>query len=223
MKITAQGFAVLDDGKDALLSRYCENAGTLEHDAGIAVHYLPHINPGMICIDAGAAIGDHTAAYIAKTGDPKCVHAFECNPLMLECLRHNCQGANIHPFALSDSHKSLAFHHLDDNAGASFVDESEGTGISVSAVTLDSYEFQKVDFIKWDLEGYEVKAMRGARDTITRCRPVMMIEVIESQINRAGNTVLELVALLHEMRYNFHAVIGEVGKPPYFELCCKPL
>jgi len=223
MKITSHGFAVLDDSKDALLSRYCENSGTLIHDAGIAVHYLPLIKAGDVCIDAGAAIGDHTVAYIQKAGDPKLVHAFECNPLMVECLMHNCPQAYIHPFALSDRHERLWFHHLNENAGASYVDGNEHEGIQVEAVTLDSYELPKVDFIKWDLEGYETKGIRGASKTILRCRPVMMIEVIEAQLNRAGSSVPELLALLKELRYQYRAVIGELGVPPYFELQCNPL
>lgn len=213
----------MDDDRDALLSRYCEAAGTPVHDAGVAVHYTPHIKPGMVVIDAGAAIGDHTVAYIQAAGDPSLVHAFECNPLMVECLYYNCPRAHIHPFALSEYHEELFFHQINENAGASYVDKMPLGGISVSAVPLDSYNFSKVGFIKWDLEGYEVKAIRGARETIARCRPIMMIEVIEGQINRAGNTVAELYQELSSLNYHWHAVIGQLDVPPYFELHCKPL
>jgi len=221
MKISAQGFAVLDANRDALLSRYAEAAGRLDHDAGIEVHYLPHIKPGDVVIDTGAAIGDHTVAYIRKTGDAGLVHAFECNPLMVECLTYNCPGCHIHNVALSDKHEQLFFNQIDENAGAGFVGH-EPTSVPVSAVPLDSYELGKVNFIKWDLEGYEVKAINGAFYTISRCRPIMMIEVIPPQLERSGNTVNELYDLLAKLEYKYRAVIGEINVWPYFELLCEP-
>lgn len=223
MKLTAQGFAVMDDDKDTLLSRYVEQTGRLDHDAGIAVHYLTRIKPGDVCVDAGAAIGDHTIAYAQKAGDARLIHAFECNPNMLECLYYNVPLCHIHPFALSDKHETLFFHADNQNAGASYVDRDSNAAVPVPAVKLDSYCLPKVDFIKWDLEGYELKAIHGARDTILRCRPIMMIEVIEGQLTRAGNSISELFVELERLRYRFYAVLGKLGGPEYFELCCEPL
>lgn len=224
MIITPQGFAVMDDDKDRLLSRYCEHAGKLAHDDGIAVHYLPCIKPGSVCVDAGAAIGDHTAAYIQKTGDASLVHAFECNPDMVECLRHNCPGCHIYQVALSDIPSTVFFHSNSDNAGGSYCDNDSSGGLPVPAMPMDSFNLPPVGFIKWDLEGYEIKAIRGAMDTIMRGRPVMMVEVIEPQLRRAGGSASELIALLMELRYQWHPVIGEINsKDEYFELCCEPL
>jgi len=214
----------MDDNKDRLLSRYCEEAGTPVHDAGVAVHYLPHITPGMVVIDTGAAIGDHTVAYIQKTGNPKLVHAFECNPDMVECLRHNCPGCNIYGCALSDRPSTVFFHANNDNAGASYCDNCPIGGVQIAALPLDDFNIQSAGFIKWDLEGYEIKAIRGARNTIMSGRPVMMIEVIESQMQRAGGSIPELFALLYELKYRFEPVIGVVNfRGEYFELCCTPL
>ena len=35
----------------------------------------------------------------------------------------------------------------------------------------------KPNFIKIDIEGYEWHALRGARDTLARCRPLVLVEV----------------------------------------------
>lgn len=223
MKILKEGFAVLDDGKDDAMSRWCEREGKLCHDLGVQVHYLPHINRGDACVDAGAAIGDHTIAYIEKAGDSKLVHAFECNPLMLECLRYNCPGCHVYPNALSDKFERLWFHQCDANAGGGHVDLNEAGGVAVEAVPLDSFHLPKVDYIKWDIEGYEVKALRGARETILRCRPKMMIEVIPGAIERAGDTVEQLYQELIATRYTWRAVLGVIDVRPYFELFCEPL
>lgn len=212
---------MLDAGKDGVLSRYIERDKRLCHDAGVEAHYLPHIKLGDVVIDAGASIGDHTCEYIRKAGDPRLVHAFECNPLMIECLIHNCPGCHVHSVALSDKHEDLFFNQVDENAGAGYVSRTP-TAIPVSAVPLDSYEFERVNFIKWDLEGHEVRAITGAFHTINRCRPIMMVEVIPPAYERSENTVADLYDILTRLNYKWRAVIGQLDIGIYWELLCEP-
>lgn len=49
-------------------------------------------------------------------------------------------------------------------------------GIEVEIRTLDSYGFEDVDFIKIDVEGFEMEVVKGARDTIIRNRPLIVVE-----------------------------------------------
>lgn len=42
--------------------------------------------------------------------------------------------------------------------------------------TLDSFDLEQVDFVKLDCEGYEMFVVEGARDTLARCRPCVIIE-----------------------------------------------
>ena len=43
--------------------------------------------------------------------------------------------------------------------------------------TLDSHALLDVDFVKIDVDGYEDRVLRGAINTIQRCRPVINIEM----------------------------------------------
>ncbi len=63
-------------------------------------------------------------------------------------------------------------------------DESGG----VHAVTIDSLGLGSCGFIKLDIEGAEYLALRGARKTIMRHRPVLMIEISQYG-NRFGNSL----------------------------------
>lgn len=221
MRILPNNIAILDEPDQ--LCRWVEEAGRLCHDDGVTLHYLPQIKPGDVVIDAGAAIGDHTIAYAQATGNPANIHAFECNPKMLECLRHNCPGVHIYPFALSDRSGYGHFNPIEGNAGAGFC---SGKGlpvyngsISITEIALDDLKLEKVDFIKWDIEGFEYRAISGAANTLKRCRPRMIVEVYEAHLNRCGTSSLYLTNLITCLGYNVSILMGDPDEGRYEALC----
>jgi hypothetical protein len=50
-----------------------------------------------------------------------------------------------------------------------------GTG-DVQVVRLDKLNFNEVNYIKVDCEGYEFRVLQGAEETIKRCKPIVVIE-----------------------------------------------
>ena len=57
---------------------------------------------------------------------------------------------------------------------------------SVSVITLDSLSLTDLTHVKLDAEGAEYEVLRGARETLTRCRPVLSVEIEER--HRPGST-----------------------------------
>jgi FkbM family methyltransferase len=216
MRFVGDNIAVLDNPNDQL-SRWIEESRTLCHDGGVALHYLPHIDSGDVVVDAGAALGDHTVAYVHKTGNPALVHAFECNARMLECLSHNCPRVQIYPYALADKAGFAYITPNLENVGAGYVGET-GTEM-VATITLDSVGLEKCDFIKWDIEGYETRAINGAKETILRCRPKMIVEISDSHQKRAGSSMSELEALIGSLGYSIDVLIGNREDGQYEALC----
>lgn len=43
-------------------------------------------------------------------------------------------------------------------------------------ISLDSLDIMCLDFIKFDIEGYELRAIEGASETLLRCKPVVYVE-----------------------------------------------
>lgn len=216
MNILPNNIAILDQPDQ--LCRWVEECGKLCHDGSVEVHYLPHIKEGDVVIDAGAAIGDHTISYMQKAGASN-VHAFEVNPKMVECLRHNCQGAHIYPFALSNYVGSIFFHaDGTGNAGKGFVSSEHQANIGY-CVTLDSLNLPRVDFIKWDIEGFEFRAMLGAMETIKRCKPKMMVEIHDEYLLRAGSSMEDLEHFIQSIGYNITVALGERSDRRYEALC----
>jgi FkbM family methyltransferase len=63
--------------------------------------------------------------------------------------------------------------------GTSSVEHGEGTGTTVRRVTVDSLDLTDVRFMKIDVEGHELPALRGAEQTVRRDRPLLLVEVEE--------------------------------------------
>src|SRR6056300_1520654 len=68
---------------------------------------------------------------------------------------------------------------------------------TVTVNTLYSYNFEDVDAIKIDCEGYEYPILQGALNTISRCRPVVQLEIVEAQCKKFGYTPQDMFDLFH--------------------------
>ena len=49
-------------------------------------------------------------------------------------------------------------------------------GVKVHIKTVDSFNLENVTFIKYDIEGYELKAIQGSENTIKKYYPVVVVE-----------------------------------------------
>lgn len=106
------------------------------------------------------------------------VHTYEPHPLNYHCLvRNTNELENIRrfPYALSDSRHTVDMYYAKktlNSYGAHFTKE----GTETLAVDLDSLGFGKVDFIQLDIEGNELRALKGAKNIIERNKPVIVLE-----------------------------------------------
>jgi FkbM family methyltransferase len=59
------------------------------------------------------------------------------------------------------------------------IDYADNT-VLVRKMTLDELNLPRLDFIKIDIEGMEMEALAGARETIRKYRPILLIEKIKT-------------------------------------------
>lgn len=85
----------------------------------------------------------------------------------------------------------------------------------VALTTIDRFaaltELHRLDFIKADIEGWEMHAVRGGLDTIRRFRPVIMLEMTEAALARAGDDLAAAYRTLVDLGYR-PAVLGADGR-----------
>ncbi len=123
------------------------------------------------------------------------VHAFEPHPKLFRILslwrRRNVMA---HRVALSDRPgeaelrvpiRSRGFSNQGSSLSTLKVpDDVPHAVVQVEARTLDSYGFENVGLIKIDVEGHELAVLAGARETIERCRPNLIVELEETYTQR---------------------------------------
>jgi len=142
------------------------------------------VQRGSVVLDIGANIGAHTVPLAQLTGPTGIVIAFEPQPILHQMLCANLAlnsvpNALTHGVALSDQPGTCRIPILNygkpfNFGGVSMDMVSEGESVPVS--TLDRFQFQRVDFIKLDVEGFESKVLDGAAETLKRCRPALYVE-----------------------------------------------
>lgn len=82
--------------------------------------------------------------------------------------------------------------------------------VTIKQEVLDNYQFDDVDIIKIDVEGYELLVLEGATDTIDRNRPIVQIECVEIQPRAFGRTMQELLDYFADRDYIITTADGKV-------------
>jgi FkbM family methyltransferase len=156
-----------------------------------------------VAVDVGAHVG-LWAMQMIKNFD--IVHCFEPVAQFRECLKSNLPSGYslgdradylIHPYALGSAPRKVAMK-IPTLAGGL---DTGGTHVigdgDIEMRTLDSFVFQDVDFLKIDAEGYEHHIIAGARETLLRCKPCVIVEqkqhIMQRNYGTAGTPAVDLL------------------------------
>jgi FkbM family methyltransferase len=145
-----------------------------------------YVRDWTLALDVGANIGIFSRAFAERF---RRVTSFEPIPDIRQCLKRNVpDNVTVEPFAVSDQPGRLIMRQVVKASGGSFIAnhpdiavpaKRELTGprsIPVDVRTIDSFNFEGLGLIKLDIQGAEYLALKGAEETIRRCRPVIMVE-----------------------------------------------
>ena len=76
----------------------------------------------------------------------------------------------------------------------------------VKTKTLDSFNLSGIDFIKIDVEGYELHVLSGGRETIAKNKPKLYIEIWNSNLRSASYILSEMGYSLIKMSNNVDSI-----------------
>ena len=149
-------------------------------------------------LDIGSNIGQWTRP-LSKLFDT--VICFEPNPNFRECFDKNITESNVilHPYALS-SHEHTAEQGKTDTHLNHTVGDTEPRDGDIECRALDSFKFAKVDYVKIDVDGFEVPLLEGAKETLTINSPVINIEM---KRRKRPLTTRRATKILNELGYEY--------------------
>lgn len=174
-------------------------------------------------IDVGAWIGDTTYPIAKKF---KNVIAFEANPEVYECLdlnvnEHQLTNCQLVPLGLSNRAGEQYFLNKTRRTNSGWIStvelppEEKTSAKVIKTVTLDSYNYRDIDFIKIDVDSHEGFLLEGAREFFKNNSPVLQIEIKTRSHYRQNSDMPDAFKLLESLNYK---VVESIGKADYIFL-----
>ena len=181
--------------------------------------FLHLIKDGDVVFDIGANRGDFTILFSHIVGRNGIAHAFEPVPPTFEELSHRIlnecrfQNVSLNNCALGESEGHFQIQvpsgdfgqaSLKNHAVASWSKPGRDS-FDCSVRTLDAYVAEKkihrMDFVKIDIEGAELPALRGGQQTIERFHPIIHFEYFAKWTEAFGYAAVHLVSFLQTCGY----------------------
>ena len=144
------------------------------------------VHPGDVVLDGGANVGVFVR-FSLKAG-AKLVVAIEPGPENLECLRRNFKSeieagkVIVYPKGIWDKDDVLTLRVDPNNSAADSVvlkTEGQTRSVQVPLTTIDKMvaelKLERIDYVKFDIEGSEPNALRGGAESIKKYRPRLSI------------------------------------------------
>jgi len=158
--------------------------------------------PNIVALDCGANIGVHTVEWAKHVHGWGEVLAFEAQERIYYALAgniaiNNCLNARATWSAVGSECGTINIPKVNYNRPASYgslelrpskknedigqpVKYDDESTYKVMLMSIDSLNLPRVDFIKIDVEGMELDVLKGAKQTLRRCEPMMLIEHIKT-------------------------------------------
>lgn len=167
------------------------------------------IRKGDVVVDGGAYTGTFATIASKMAGDDGKVIAFEPDTenhkkLLANIELNGLKNVLVIQKGLWSSDTKLPFRDA-HNLGSSFIFDEPGTDsvIDLPVVSLDRelerLGIEKIDFLKMDVEGAEIEAIKGARNILAKSDPKLAIASYHVVAGR--ETSHELEKLLGDMGY----------------------
>jgi len=174
----------------------------------------------LVALDIGANIGIHSVVLSEQVGPRGFVYAFEPQRIIFNMLAGNIALNSIsnvlcHHKAVTDFPGLIKIPAFDYGKPMSFgsielggIQKEDigqipmlGKSELVAGICIDSMDLNQLNFIKIDVEGMEIKVLKGAQKSINKFRPFMLVEYLKSDQD-------ELTSWLKQNNFIIYSGIG---------------
>ena len=168
-------FADQDTHFAHMINKNIKNGGPAVYQEPVRTKSLQFVKDFGVAVDIGANVGLWSRDLVRKFA-----HVIAIEPVVdfQECMRRNVPMENIEiwPIALGTKDTLIDMIITEGNTGHSHINKDTiGTG-KVEMKRLDSLNFDRIDYMKIDCEGYEMQILKGGENTIRTHQPVIVVE-----------------------------------------------
>jgi FkbM family methyltransferase len=175
-----------------------------------------YLNDDSIILDIGANIGTWSIPLAIKN---RKIYSFEpydssyyalCGNIFL-----NNKESIIYPrhCAITDNTNMKTTIHLSESinvGGCKLIETTNSEQKNkYTLATLDSFQFDKIDLIKIDVEGHELNVLKSGEQTILKYKPVILFECWDNESshwNGIANTGIELMTYIKSLGYKINKI-----------------
>jgi FkbM family methyltransferase len=185
-----RGLVRVLNGQERVLVRAAHRYATEDYEPPVFDYLKRHVQPGAIVLDVGAHVGLFTVLLSRWAGPTGHVYAFEPTPVTRAALvdhlaLNNVAGqATVCPFAVGDEEGTSVLYAVANSPENTLsskhgrLPQAQGTPVTVT--TIDAFCAARSlapTLIKIDIEGFEIHALRGAKQILARHRPTLVVEM----------------------------------------------
>jgi FkbM family methyltransferase len=194
-------------------SRYFEES----YEGPNVAFFKTHAKNGMNIIDIGAHIGVMSVSMARLSGPDTKIYSFEPTPSTMdvfkEVIRLNHLEKQIIPLpdAISESRGTVKFYisTIEGNNSNTLIkyrgEAAAEQMLEVNTISIDEFKssrnIPRLDFIKIDAEGAELKVLKGAKNTFLKDRPVAILAIHPNAIIAGGDTLEQIWDFITTLRY----------------------
>lgn len=170
-----------------------------------------------IVLDIGANIGETSLRLGQKIQTDGKVFAFEpaqynYNQLQKNLSLNSLKNISTYPLGIGAFEGKFKLYTIDQhNKGKNKISENnlpDSKKETIQLTTIDQFvksnQIPKVDLIKLDIEGFEMKALKGGMKTLKKYSPKLFIEIDNQHLVEQGSSAKELFNYL--MAFNYELI-----------------
>ena len=191
------------------------------------------VQPGYVCMDIGANLGVYTVLLAKWAGEGGAVHSFEpVDHIRRRLLRHvrinGLSNVTVQAMGVGSEDTTLLMNQIregefregtstfTDNENVVSMGKEHFNRVEVPVRKLDTYTreqgFTRLDFMKIDIEGFELNCLRGATETLRRFRPIILMEHNQRRLKHLKIDERDFVQVANATRYRFYDLCDYEGK-----------
>jgi FkbM family methyltransferase len=177
---------------------------------------LSEIQPSDVCLDIGANIGFYSFLFASKAKQVFAIEPILTNVKLMELTAavNNIKNITTINALAADAEGEFDFVHAvesslsgiktEDFAGNLLTEYgvADSSTYSVRSVVIDKLDISTLDIVKIDVEGAELKVLKGMTKTLERLRPrLLMIEAVDSALRLYGDSLDDLIIFMRKLNY----------------------